>query len=72
VEEGSACRRGLYRTTHIYNRETIIPPAVSNPQSQQAMATELRLRLRGHRDRQRNLFHRKIFIISNDFLYAFR
>jgi len=44
-----------------------MPPVVSNPQSQQAMTTELCLRLRGHRDRQCYLFHRKVFITSNDF-----
>jgi hypothetical protein len=31
------------------------------------MADELRLRPGVHRDRQCNLFHRKIFITSNDF-----
>lgn len=66
LEEGSACGRGLYLTTHVYNRETIIPPAGSNPQSQQAMATELRITVRQPGSAMQ-FIPPENFITSNDF-----
>jgi hypothetical protein len=54
VDEWPACRRNLYLATHnTHKRQTFMPPAVFEPTifSRRA-AANLRLRLRGHCDRQ--------------------
>ena len=65
LDEGSAQRRDLYLTTHnTHNRQTSIPSSgIQTHNANKRKAADLRIRARGHRDRQKRNFRSESDVI---------